>query len=160
DLHGDSPMKNEIRPTSATLEIGLAARCHDGHGHGTCGCFIIPKHVLERFAKDKKLSAEQRKSFADATELEEAWRQARVAKTNIARLALSVLPMGMTAAVAASPPAVTVFDCQHGSTLPGSPVANPTSSTDATAKRAAVETTAVADFYRSVFGRNSLDNAG
>ena len=25
-----------------------------------CTCFIIPQHVLERFAKDKKLTAEQR----------------------------------------------------------------------------------------------------
>jgi Zn-dependent metalloprotease len=39
-------------------------------------------------------------------------------------------------------------------------VPNPKSSSDATAKRTFVETTAVAKFYAKVFGRNSIDNAG
>ena len=39
-------------------------------------------------------------------------------------------------------------------------MANPGSSSDGTAKRAFVETSAVADFYEKLFGRNSVDNAG
>jgi Zn-dependent metalloprotease len=66
----------------------------------------------------------------------------------------------MTKAAAASPPAVTAFDCQHGTTLPGSPVSNPGSSPDGSVKRAFVEATDVAAFYRQVFGRNSVDNSG
>jgi Zn-dependent metalloprotease len=53
-----------------------------------------------------------------------------------------------------------VFDCQHGITLPGTPIPNPGAATDASAKRAFNETTAVVNFYQTVFGRNSLDNAG
>lgn len=43
----------------------------------TCQCFIIPKDVLERFAKDKKLSDADRKSFADSAQYEDAWRKVR-----------------------------------------------------------------------------------
>src|SRR5213075_3196825 len=61
---------------------------------------------------------------------------------------------------AAAPPVILVDDCNHGNTLPGVPVPNPGSSPDATAKRAFVETKAVAKFYATVFGRNSVDNGG
>jgi Zn-dependent metalloprotease len=39
-------------------------------------------------------------------------------------------------------------------------VANPGTSSDATAKRTYIETSAVAEFYKKVFNRNSIDNAG
>src|SRR6516162_3909174 len=122
-----------------------------------CHCFIIPLHVLERFAKDKKLSAEARKAFADAARFEKEWRKVRTAQSRLARLARTILP---SALAAPGPPAITVYNCAHGNTLPGTPVANPGSSSDATAKRAFVETSAVADFYHKLFGRNSVDNAG
>src|SRR5207253_1079115 len=67
-------------------------------------------------------------------------------------------PATLTAVAAA--PAVTVFDCNHGQTLPGAQVLNPATSPDATAKRAFGETTSVAAFYSQVFGRNSIDGAG
>lgn len=44
--------------------------------------------------------------------------------------------------------------------LSGTPVADPGSSSDSTAKRAFNETKAVANFYKQIFGRNSLDNNG
>jgi Zn-dependent metalloprotease len=125
-----------------------------------CGCFIIPQHVLERFAKDKKLTAEQRKYFADAAKLELHWRRARVAEAKLAKLSRSILPTAVSAVAAAAPPSNLVFDCQHGTTLPGSPIANPGASADASAKQAYDETAAVINFYKTVFGRNSLDNAG
>ena len=49
-----------------------------------------------------------------------------------------------------------MFDCTTGTTLPGSPMAAP----DVTAKRVLADTTAVAEFYRTIFGRNSLDRHG
>src|SRR5262249_16990530 len=116
----------------------------DAHGC-MCHCFIIPHDVLERFAKDKKLSAEERRSFADAVRFEKEWRKVRAAESKLARLAYTILPSGLTAP---GPPAITVYNCAHGNTLPGTPVANPGSSSDATAKRAFVETSAVADFYQ------------
>jgi Zn-dependent metalloprotease len=122
-----------------------------------CRCVIVPQQVLERFAKDKKLSAEERKPFADAVRFEKEWRKVRTAQSRLSRVAMTILPSGLTAA---GPPAVAVYNCAHGNILPGTPVANPGSSSDATAKRAFVETTAVAAFYRELFGRNSVDNAG
>jgi Zn-dependent metalloprotease len=113
--------------------------------------------VFERLAKDKKLSAEERKAFADAARFEREWRKVRAAQSKLARLARTILP---SALAAPGPPAILVYNCAHGNTLPGSPVTNPGSSSDATAKRAFVETSAVADFYQKLFGRNSVDNAG
>ncbi|MEO6787009.1 MAG: M4 family metallopeptidase [Chthoniobacteraceae bacterium] len=105
------------------------------------------------------MSVESRKCFADAAKFEKEWRKVRLAKGNLARMAKTMLPSGITAGVA-GPPAVTVFNCAHGNTLPGAPVPNPGSSSDGTAKRAFVEASAVADFYQKVFGRNSVDNVG
>src|SRR5262249_57168460 len=50
-----------------------------------------------------------------------------------------------------------VFDCHTGTTLPGTSVANPGSSADATVKRAYVEEEAVAKFYWDIFKRDSID---
>ncbi len=122
-----------------------------------CHCFIIPHDVLERFAKDKKLSAAERKTFADAARFEKEWRKVRTAQSRLARLACTMLPSDLAAA---GPPAIVVYNCAHGTTLPGTPVARPGSSSDATAKRAFVETSKVANFYQKLFGRNSVDNAG
>ena len=154
-------MKN-IRPMSASTPCATERDEGLRHGKpfGTCACFIIPEQVLERFAKDKKLTAEQRQYFVDAAKLEQDWRKARVSTAKLANLSRSILPTGMSALAAAGPPSVLVFDCQHGTTLPGSPIANPGASTDASVKQAFNETTAVADFYQSLFGRNSLDDAG
>ena len=130
------------------------------HGCG-CHCFIIPADVLKRFAGDKKLSSEQRKNFADAVKFEKEWRKQRIARVKFANAAMAILPtgfIGVGAAVAA--PAIVVDDCAHGNTLPGAPVLNPGTSPDLTAKQAFVETTAVANFYQTIFGRNSVNNGG
>jgi Zn-dependent metalloprotease len=128
----------------------------DAQGSG-CHCFIIPHDVLDRFAKDKKLSAAQRKAFADAAKFEKEWRKVRHMQSRLARTAKSILP---SALAAAGPPAITVYDCGNGNTLPGAPVSKPGNASDATAKRAFNETTAVADFYDQLFGRNSVDDGG
>src|SRR5262245_39350161 len=117
-----------------------------------CPCFIIPPRVLERLSRDKKLSAEERKAFADAARFEKEWRKVRAARTKLTLAARAILPSALAAAPP-GPPAVTVFDCHNGTSLPGTSVPNPGSSSDATAKRAFVETSAVADFYKTLFGR-------
>jgi Zn-dependent metalloprotease len=116
--------------------------------------------VLERFAADKKLSAQQRQYFVDAVKLEKDWRAARAATAKLAVRYQSLLPTAVNALAAAAPPAVLVFDCGHGTTLPGTPVNNPGTSPDGSARRTFDETTAVVHFYQTLFGRNSLDNAG
>ena len=60
----------------------------------------------------------------------------------------------------ASAPAVTVYDCRHTQTLPGTPIAGPEGTSDEAAERAFDQTSKVAKFYKDVFGRNSIDNAG
>ena len=122
-----------------------------------CGCFIVPKDVLDRFAKDKKLSEATRKSFADTSGYEAVWRKLRAAH-NVATKA-GIATMGLSKAMAPAPK-VTVYDCANTTSLPGAPVANPGSSADPTAKRTFDVTTEVAKFYKAAFGRNSIDNAG
>jgi Zn-dependent metalloprotease len=122
-----------------------------------CGCFIVPKDVLDRFAKDKKLSEATRKSFSDTSDGEQIWRRLRAAYTVATKA--SIASRGVSATLAAAPK-VTVYNCSNTTSLPGTPVANPGSSADLTAKRAFDVTSDVAKFYKSAFGRNSIDNAG
>jgi Zn-dependent metalloprotease len=134
----------------------------EGHHHHDCGCpcFIIPTKVLKKFSLDKKLSAKARKSFADAVKYEKHWREARDAKAKQTMQAQLLLPSGLKTVAAAAAPVILVDDCKNGTALPGVPVTNPGASADPTAKRAFVETTAVAKFYKAIFGRNSVNNAG
>jgi Zn-dependent metalloprotease len=133
----------------------------DSHHHFGCQCFIIPADVLKRLANDKKLPAEERKAFADAAKFEKEWREQRLARIQYMKAAKSILPTAVTAvAPAAPPPAILVDDCANGTTLPGTPVPNPGASSDPTAKRTFVETKALAKFYKTKFGRNSVNNAG
>jgi Zn-dependent metalloprotease len=122
-----------------------------------CRCHIIPEDVIARFANDADLAAEIRTRFKNTLAIEPAWRLVRDAQmelTAFAGMALSAHP------VIAALPAVTVSDCHHGISLPGLHVPNPGASSDATAKRAFDETTAVAKFYKDVFGRNSVNGRG
>jgi Zn-dependent metalloprotease len=57
-------------------------------------------------------------------------------------------------------PAVVVYNCNHQTSLPGTPVSNARVSKDTSAKRAYIEASGVADFYQTAFGRNSVDDAG
>ncbi len=122
-------------------------------------CFIIPTKVLQRFSRDRKLSTETRKAFADAARFDKEWREVREARTRLTLAAEEILPSRLAAAPLA-PPAVTVFNCNHGTTLPGTLMPKPKTSSDSTAKQTFVETTGVAKFYKKLFGRNSIDNAG
>ena len=122
-----------------------------------CQCFIVPGDVLDRFAKDKSLPASARKAFADALAYEQHWRKLRAQHGKTSAKAQLALSAGVALAAA---PAVTIYNCASSTSLPGTPVPNPGSAGDQTAKRAFQETTAVADFYQKVFGRNSIDNLG
>jgi Zn-dependent metalloprotease len=123
-----------------------------------CSCQIVPQAALERLARDKSLSTEQKKSFADTMKIDAELRKLRTQNGKLTRVASLMAPA--TLAAVAPAPAITVFNCNHGQTLPGAPVAKPGTSPDATAKRAFVETSSVATFYSQVFGRNSIDGAG
>jgi Zn-dependent metalloprotease len=147
-----SPLETSVSSAEEVYRLGE-------HGGG-CTCFIIPQSVLEKFATDKKLSNEQRQYFVDAAKLEVDWRRARSVTAKLTHRSRAVLPTAVNALAAAAPPAILLFDCGHGTTLPGTPIANPGASPDASAKRTFTETSAVVKFYQSIFGRNSVDNAG
>lgn len=122
-----------------------------------CACFIIPNDVLKRLAKDQKLNAAQRKAAADTAKLSAELRTLRDQQNLLTGMARG---MALATNIVAATPKVTVYDCNHTHSLPGTPVPSPGSSSDATAKRAFRETTQVARFYKRVFGRNSIDDAG
>lgn len=130
-----------------------------GDHNCSCSCFIIPAKVLKKFARDPNLSAKERKSFADAARFEAEWRSLREVKSAFSFAAQKILPTGLKN-VPVVPPTVSVYDCQHQIILPGVAIENPATSTDQTCTNAFSETTAVATFYQSLFGRNSIDNAG
>ncbi|HWM68242.1 MAG TPA: M4 family metallopeptidase [Steroidobacteraceae bacterium] len=125
----------------------------------TCWCSIVPADVLKRFSQDKSLSDAVRKAFADAAEFEAHWRELRMLQMKSQRFALQSFSAD-TVQLLAAEPAVTVYDCGKGTVLPGSPVPNPGTSAGRTATRVFAETAAVAEFYRTIFGRNSVDNRG
>jgi Zn-dependent metalloprotease len=122
-------------------------------------CHIVPKAALERFARDRALPAEQRKNFADTMKIDTEFRRLRSQANKLTRVA-SLMAAAPAAATVAPAPAITVFNCNHGQTLPGAQISNPATSSDATAKHVFAETSSVATFYSQVFGRNSVDGMG
>lgn len=123
----------------------------------TCTCHIVPKDVLERLAGDKKLATELRQAARDSARMSDGLRALRSQAAALTQLAHET---GSHLVQLAAAPKITVYDCKHTQTLPGAPVASPGASKDATAKRCFAETTDVAKFYKTVFGRNSIDDAG
>jgi Zn-dependent metalloprotease len=124
-----------------------------------CICHIVPEKVLKRLEGDRSFSPAQRKNFADTMKIDVELRKLRTQAGKLTRVA-SLIAAPNAIAVVAAAPTITVYDCNHGQTPPGAQIPDPANSTDATAKRAFVETTSVAAFYSQVFGRNSIDGAG
>jgi Zn-dependent metalloprotease len=122
-----------------------------------CKCFIIPRDVLTRLSQNPNLGAEIRKRLLDTAQITHELRQLRIQHGLLTRIALARASAITTLAAA---PTVTVYDAQQTYNLPGTPVPTPGNAGDQTAKRAFDATTAVAKFYKDVFGRNSIDNNG
>ena len=125
----------------------------------TCSCFIIPDDVLERFASDPELSDEVRQNFHHSAAISKRVRAVRDQNNALTLTAIS-LPFPRPPFPYPLPhrlPIGQVFDCHHGTTLPGAAVANPSTSADSTIKRAYVEEESVAQFYWKIFNRDSID---
>lgn len=118
-------------------------------------CSIIPNDVLQRLSQDPALPDDVRTGLANAAMIDLQMRLVREQARKMTSLTSSLAPPMQVAAK----PTVSVYNCANGTVLPGAPVPKPETSTDATAKRTAVETRAVADFY-ALFGRNSIDGCG
>ena len=122
-----------------------------------CGCcFIIPLSVLRKLAQAEQTVTADRnryqRSYATTQKLRlvrEGHRQASLASHQ------SGLPLLATAV--ARVPAEHLFDCKHATSLPGTAVATPS---DAAFKTVFDTTAKVVEFYKTVLGRNSVDNKG
>ncbi|HXJ22864.1 MAG TPA: M4 family metallopeptidase [Polyangia bacterium] len=123
----------------------------------SCTCFFVPKSVLERLANDKTLAAELRRAAFESSLLSDLLRQSRL--QHGAFISAS-RPLSAQLEELAAQPESVVFDANHTHTLPGKTVPNPGSSSDPSAKRAYTQAARVAEFYQTIFKRNSVDNAG
>ena len=120
--------------------------------HPHCRCFIVPPDVLKRYSRDASLDASTRKALRDTyleTERQRGLREAHRIATlrDVERFATR-----KTNAL----PAQHLFDCQNKKVLPGTPVSSPTGGF----KTVFDTTQKVAEFYKTVLGRNSVDNKG
>src|SRR5215471_14334168 len=95
-------------------------------------CYIVPKSVQQRLAKDRSLSAEQRRNFEYTIKLDAEFRQLRKQAAKLTRVA-SLIAAPIAAAAVPMKPAITVFDSNHTETLPGVQIPNPATSSDETA---------------------------
>ena len=115
-------------------------------------CFIVPPGVLKKYARDGAIDAATRKSLQDTYVETERLRGLREAH----RIATLRDADRFLAGAAVHLPAQHLFDCVHRKGLPGKAVAAP-----AGAFKTVFDTTAkVVEFYKTVLGRNSVDNKG
>ncbi len=124
-----------------------------------CGCCsIVPRDVLLRLSQDRRLSDEVRDDLLRTAAMDAEVRKLREQNRKLTRVAQST-NAGLTA-VLPGPTSVLVFNCSGTETLPGNPVAKPGNSADATISTAYAETKELVNFYETVFGRSSIDDAG
>ena len=132
----------------------------------SCNCYIVPLDVLKRFSNDPELQEEIRKNFAFTLAVSQHIRPLREERAKLEQsIAGSELfprlpiPYPFPRPKICKLPPSLVDNCNHTTSQPGTPVPNPSTSADATVKRACNEAEAVAKFYCEVFGRDSIDNA-
>jgi len=115
-------------------------------------CFIVPPSVLKAYSRDPAIDPATRKSLQDTYVETERLRGLREAH----RIATLRDPQRFVAELAPHVPVQHLYDCNHRKNLPGKPVATPTAGF-----KTAFDTTAkVVEFYKTVLGRNSVDNKG
>jgi Zn-dependent metalloprotease len=122
-----------------------------------CGCcFIISLDVLRELAQGQKIETADRATYQRAYATTQKLRLVREGH-RLASLTGHQSGLALRATAVAKQPVEHVFDCKHGTTLPGTPVPDPTEP----AFKTVFDTTAkVAEFYKTVLGRNSVDNQG
>jgi Zn-dependent metalloprotease len=122
-----------------------------------CGCcFIVPLSVLRDLAQGRKIGSADRGRYRRAYATTQKLRLVREGH-RLAALAGHQSGLRPLAAAVASQPAEHLFDCRHTTTLPGAPAGV---STDPAFKVVFDTTAKVAEFYKTVLGRNSVDNRG
>src|SRR5580693_2238911 len=122
-----------------------------------CGCcFIVSLSVLRALAQAEQIGSADRNRYQRSYATTQKLRLVREGHRQ-ASLAGHQSGLHLLATAVARVPVEHVFDCKHGTTLPGTPVPTPND----TAFKTVFDTTAkVAEFYKTVLGRNSVDNRG
>jgi Zn-dependent metalloprotease len=120
-------------------------------------CFIVPPGILRQYSRDTSLDPSERARFAESFAETQRLRQFREAGRVAAMLQRGALAPSVAGIVA---PRQHLFDCEHRQSLPGEPISNPAASTDNAIKTVYQVTDKVAEFYRVVLSRNSIDNQG
>lgn len=120
-------------------------------------CFIIPLNILRNYARDTSLSSQARtklqETFAETGRLRMIREANRIASVTYRRSVVS-------AAEEAEVVQQELFDCRQRQSLPGRPVHNPDSSPNPDVKTVYSVTANVAEFYKSILNRTSVDNQG
>ena len=124
------------------------------HVHNSgCGCFIVPPNILKAYARDTQLDSATRgrlqDTFVETMRLRGLREAHRVAALSGRRSLMAAAPTGDAAQ--------HLFDCQHRQALPGRAVAG---AGDEALTTVFNTTAKVAEFYRTVLNRNSIDNQG
>ena len=123
-----------------------------------CGCcFIISLDVLRELAQGEKVETADRATFQRAYAMTQKLRLVREGH-RLASLTGQQSGLALRATAVAKQPVEHLFDCQHGTTLPGTAVPDP--KIDPAFKTVFETTAKVAEFYKTVLGRNSVDNQG
>jgi Zn-dependent metalloprotease len=119
-----------------------------------CGCcFIVPPVVLKDLSRGKLVKPQAPKEFQDSyleTQRLRSIREGFRVATVTTRTSLFAAPSDVV-------PGERLFDCQHRQSLPGVSVANASADPFKTVKDT---TSKVAEFYKTVLGRNSIDKHG
>lgn len=125
----------------------------------TCLCKFVPDEVLARLAENPKIKEFDRAALQRTLAVDVEMRRLRDINNSLTVSSSMIANLAGLVALAKKP-GIKLFDCKHGNVLPGTAVASPQSSSDATIKRTYKNTTDVAKFFQKVFGRNSLDGLG
>jgi len=112
-------------------------------------CFILPPHILKHIIREGAADVSERALRTLVLSADFAGR----------RKVLSILPAGLNSAGVRRR---TIFDARGAETLPGTLVRgeNDPKSTDVAVNEAFDYSGATYDFYKAVFGRNSVDDKG
>ena len=119
-----------------------------------CGCcFIIPPAVLRAISRGQLVKKKPDKIFGDSFLETQRLRSIREGF----RVATVTTRRSFAMAPPVHQPAERLFDCKHRESLPGEPVSDPSHDPFETVS---ATTARVAEFYRAVLGRNSIDGRG
>jgi Zn-dependent metalloprotease len=115
-------------------------------------CFVVPPSVLRKYSRDGSIDAASRKSLQDTFAETDRLRGLREAH----RVATMRDTERFVAELAPHQPVQHLYDCKNRKTLPGTLVPVPSGGFKTT-----FDTTAkVVEFYKTILGRNSVDNKG